>query len=154
MNALDDFFLFIQTGFGHSANAIGSVIGVANLHTAKTAQVFVALFLPLGDQCLVSNLVLQTKIVQFSCDGLSFVEQIVNVTTSLVMNLKDRPKRFYLTLSFVTFALRLSHFSLQFFQRRFNQIPSFRRFRVRAQPSNFRHLFFPMPWPVSNDLKN
>lgn len=62
-----------------------------------------------------------------SADSFSFVEQIENVSGSLVMNLENGPNGFDFSFSFMRFCFCFSHFGLQFLQCRFNQFPSFRR---------------------------
>ena len=63
MDALDDFALF-QLALGHAADAVGREVCVAGLNASEAAQVLVALLLPLGDQVAVSNLLLDTVLVQ------------------------------------------------------------------------------------------
>lgn len=48
VHTLDDFSL-LELGLGHAAHAVRSKVGVPSLDTLQTAQVLVALLLPLGD---------------------------------------------------------------------------------------------------------
>ncbi len=64
MYALDD-FAFFQLGLGNAANAVGGEVGISCLDAAQTAQVLVALLLPLGDQVAVGDLLLEAIVVQF-----------------------------------------------------------------------------------------
>ena len=63
VNTFDDFPLF-QFGLGHSADAVGGEVGVPGLDAPETAETLVALFLPLGDQIAVRDLVLDTVFVE------------------------------------------------------------------------------------------
>ena len=54
----------LHFGLGHPANAIGSKIGVPGLNTSQTAQILITLFLPLGYQTGIGNVLFQTVIVQ------------------------------------------------------------------------------------------
>ena len=62
--ALDNLPL-LQLGFRDSANAVGGEVSVSGLDASEAAEVFVALFLPLGDQVAVGDLVLDTVLVKF-----------------------------------------------------------------------------------------
>jgi hypothetical protein len=54
----------VQFALGNSADAISAEVGVFALNAAQTAEVLVALFLPLGDQRRIRHFVLQTVLVQ------------------------------------------------------------------------------------------
>ena len=54
-----------QFGLGHSADAVRTEVGVPGLNAPQTAQVLVALLLPLSDQVFVGDLLPQTVLVQF-----------------------------------------------------------------------------------------
>ena len=54
----------LQLALGHAADAVGREVCVAGLDAPEAAQVLVALLLPLGDQVAVSNLLLDTVLVQ------------------------------------------------------------------------------------------
>jgi len=78
MYALHNFASF-QLCLGYTADAVGAEVGVSGLDTAQAAQVFVALLLPLGDQVLVSDVLLQAVLVQLSADSFAAIEEIINV---------------------------------------------------------------------------
>ena len=127
--AVDAFngFAFLELGLGHAAHAVGAEVGVARLNAAQTAQVLVALLLPLGDQVGVGDLLAQTVVVELAADRLALVEQIVDVARLLVMHLEDGPLHFGLSLALVRRLLGLAHLLLQLVQRRLDQVPAIRR---------------------------
>ena len=90
MHTLDNSSLF-QFRFWHTTNAVGAEIGVPGLDAPQTAQILVALLLPLGDQICVGDLLVGAIIVKFLRDRLTFVVQIVNVSRLLVMQFKYGP---------------------------------------------------------------
>jgi hypothetical protein len=94
----------LQLGFGHSTNAICSKIGVSRLYTPKAAQIFITGFLPFCNQISIGNFFFQTIIVQLTADGFSAIEQIIDVTGLLVVDLKDGPQGFIDAFAFVRFS--------------------------------------------------
>ena len=63
MDALDDLAL-LQLRLRHPADAVRREVGVPSLDASEAAEVLVSLLLPLGDQVLVGDLVLQAVVVQ------------------------------------------------------------------------------------------
>lgn len=86
VHTLDDLSL-LELGLGHAAHAVRAKVGVPSLDTLQTAQVLVALLLPLGDQVRVGDLLVDAKVVQLATDGLALVEQVVDIARLLVVHL-------------------------------------------------------------------
>jgi len=57
VDALDDATL-LQLGFGHTADAVRSEVGVPRLDAAQAAEVLVSGLLPLGNQVAIGDLLL------------------------------------------------------------------------------------------------
>lgn len=91
MNALNNTAL-LQFRFRHAANAVRTEIGVARLNATQTAQILVARLLPFGNQIRVGDLLAYAVLVQFATDGLTPIEQIVDVPGLLVMDFEDGPQ--------------------------------------------------------------
>lgn len=83
---------FFQLRFRHPANAVRSEVRVPRLDAAQATEVFVAGLLPLGYQVGVRYLLPHTIIEEFPADGLSSVEQVVDVSGLLVVYLEDGPQ--------------------------------------------------------------
>lgn len=125
-----------KLALGNSAYAICSKVSVARLNAPQTAQIFIALFLPFGNQIFVCIALFDAILIKLcerkqqvnhfhkqienkhyqteshhytSTDGLSLVEKVENVTAALVMKSEDWPQR----LNF-TFALMWLGFSCEF----------------------------------------
>lgn len=113
-----------QLALGNSADAVGSEVGVSCLDAAQAAQVLVALLLPLCNQILVCVAFFYTVLIQLSADGFSFVEQIVDVSTPLMMQPENWPKGLYLSLSLVGLRFSFSHFLIQLVQSGLNELPA------------------------------
>jgi len=122
----------------HSTDAIRAKVGVPHLDAPQTTQVFIALFLPLRDQRLVCDPLLKAVVVQLSRDGFPLVEEVIDIATPLVMDLKDRPQGLSLAFAFVCLRLRVPHLCLQFLECRLNQFPALGG-RLTSGPSYFRH---------------
>lgn len=113
-----------QLALGDSADAVGSEVGVSRLDATQAAQVLVALLLPLGNQVLVCIAFLYTVLIQLSADGFPFVEEVEDVSTSLMVQPENRPQGLHLSLSFVGLCFRFSHFLIQFVQSGLNELPA------------------------------
>lgn len=136
MSALNDSPHF-QLAFGDPADAVGSEVGVPGLDAAQAAEVLITLFLPLCNQVFVSIPFLDAVLIELSADGLSFIEEIKDVTCFLVMDPEDRPQGFHFPLPFVRLGLRFSHLLIQLIQCWLNQLPAVRG-RLPA-PLHFGH---------------
>lgn len=90
-----------QLALGDPADAVGSKVCVSSLDAAQAAQVLVALLLPLGNQVLVCIAFFYTVLIQLSADGFPLVEEIVDVSTPLMMQPENWPKGLHLSLSLV-----------------------------------------------------
>lgn len=90
VNTLHDLAL-LQFAFWDTANTIGAKVCVPCLNTSQAAEVFIALLPPLGNQVLICYFFLQAVIVQFSTDSFPAVEEIIDVTRTLVVYSEDRP---------------------------------------------------------------
>ena len=108
VNAFDYFALF-QFSFGHTAHTVGAEIGVSRLNASQTAQVFIALFFPFGDEISVGYFFVQTIVVQFFADCFSFVVQIVNVARALMMHFENGPENFGFAFAFVRRCFGFTH---------------------------------------------
>lgn len=117
----------LQFAFGNSAHTVGTKVGVPGLDTAQTTQVFISLLPPFGNKTLVSNLFLQTIIIQFSGDGFPAIEEIIDVAGSLVVDAENWPQRLNLPFSLVRLCLSFPHLLVQFLQRGLDQLPPLRR---------------------------
>lgn len=113
-----------QFALGDSADAVGSKVGVSCLDTAQTAQVLVALFLPLGNQVLVCIALLYAVVIQLSADSLPFVEKVEDVSAPLMMKPENWPQGFHLSLALMGLRFSFSHFLVQFVQSRLDQLPA------------------------------
>jgi hypothetical protein len=119
-----DYPSLLQLGFRYAADTVGREVRVSSLDTAETAEVLIPLLLPLSDQVLVSYLLLDTVVVEFSGDGLPPVEEVEDVSGFLMMDLEYRPQRLCLPLPFVPVSLGFPHFCLQLLQGRFDKLPA------------------------------
>lgn len=128
-----------QLALGDSADAVGSKVGVSGLDATQAAQVLVALLLPLSNQVLVCVAFLYTVVIQLSADGFPFVEEVVDVSTPLMMQPENWPKGLHLSLSLVRLGFSFSHFLIQLVQSGLNELPAVRG-RLPA-PLHFRHVF-------------
>lgn len=112
-----------KLALGNSAYAICSKVCVARLNAPQTAQVFIALFFPFGNQILVCIALSDAIFIELcewkslvnnshrnkhyktaphhhtSTDGLPLVEKVENVTAALVMKSEDWPQRLNLTFA-------------------------------------------------------
>lgn len=136
VGALDDPPNF-QLALRDSADAVGSKIGISRLDAAQAAQVFVALFFPLRNQVLVCVSFLYTVLVQLSADGFPFVEEIVDVSTPLMMQPENRPKGLHLSLPLMRFCFSFPHFLIQLIQSGLNKLPAI--WRRLSTPLYFGH---------------
>ena len=91
MHAFDNTTLF-QFRFRHATNAVGAKVGVTRLNASQAAKIFVAGFLPLGNQVGVGDFLVDAVLVQLTTDGLPPVEEIVDVSRFLMMNFEDGPQ--------------------------------------------------------------
>lgn len=94
---------FFQLRFRHPANAVRSEVRVPRLDAAQATEVLVAGLLPLGYQVGVRYLLPHTIIEEFPADGLSSVEQVVDVSGLLVVYLEDGPQTLVDPLALVAF---------------------------------------------------
>jgi hypothetical protein len=78
---------FGQSRLGHPADTRAAEIGLFRLHASQTAQLLVALFLPLGDQRGVCVVVLQQPLVEGFGDGGFLVVEVVDVAGPWVLML-------------------------------------------------------------------
>jgi len=62
MNALDNPSL-LQLSFRDPADAVGAEIGISGLDAAQTAEVFIPRLLPLGDQILIGDFLIETEVI-------------------------------------------------------------------------------------------
>lgn len=136
VSALNDPSNF-QLALGDSANAVSSKVGVSCLDAAQAAQVLVALLLPLGYQVLVCIAFLYAVVVQLSADGFSFVEEVENVPTALMVQPEDRPQGLHLSLPLMRVRFSFSHFLVQLIQRGLDELPSV--WRWLSAPLYFGH---------------
>lgn len=74
-----------QLALGDSANAVGPEVGITSLDATQATEVLIALLLPLGDQVLVRVAFFYAVIIELSADCFSFVKQIKDVSTPLMM---------------------------------------------------------------------
>lgn len=102
MNTLNFFFRFIQLRFRYPTNTLRPTLRILPLNASQAAQILVPSPLPLGDEVGISDSLLQTPLVQFSVDGGSFVEEVENVTGTLVVDLEDGPSTFDYSFTLVT----------------------------------------------------
>lgn len=100
MNALNNLSLF-KFCLWNSADAICTEVGVTSLNATETAEILIARFLPFCYQIPVSNLLFQTIVIQLSWYNFTSMEHVVDVARLLVMNLKDGPKGFVYSFSFM-----------------------------------------------------
>lgn len=91
----------LQPGLGYATDTGTLEVGLLGLHAAQTAQFFVALLLPLGDQVGVGVAVLEQPVVQLLGDGLAGVVQVVDVAGAGVGDLEDGPHGLVLLLALV-----------------------------------------------------
>lgn len=146
MDAFDD-ASFFQLGLGHSANAVCAEIGVTRLYAAQAAEVFVAGFLPFGNQIGVGDLLCNAVIVQFTTDGLATVEQIVNVTRFLMVNFEYWPQRFGDTFAFVRFSFSWNRMEMRNnFRKMRLSIGKFNQTHTRTR--TYLHAFFARVLPT------
>lgn len=127
-----------QLALGDSADAVGSKVGVSGLDATQAAQVLVALLLPLGNQVLVCVAFLYTVVIQLSADGFPFVEEVVDVSTPLMMQSENWPKGLHLSLSLVRLCFSFSHLLIQLVQSGLDELPSV--WRRLPTPLYFRHV--------------
>jgi len=113
-----------QLAFGDPADAVGSKVGVTRLDATQTAQILVALLLPLGNQILICVAFFYTVLIKLSADGFSFVEEVVDVSTALMMQPKNWPKRLHLSFTFMRLCFSFSHLLIQLVQSRLNEFPA------------------------------
>lgn len=104
MNTLDHTAL-LQFRLGHPANAVCPEIRVPRLDASQAAKVLVSGLLPFGYQIRIGNLLPDAIIVQLPADGFSPIEQVVNISGLLVVDLEDGPQALVDTLALVTFSL-------------------------------------------------
>lgn len=81
----------LQLGLGYAADARRVEVGLLGLNAAQTAQLLVAVLLPLGNQHRVRVSVLEQPLVQLLADGFLLVVELVDVPAPLVRNLEDGP---------------------------------------------------------------
>ena len=65
MDALD-YPALLQLALGHAADAVGGEVGISGLDAPETAQILIALLLPLGDQVPVRDLLFDAEIIQLA----------------------------------------------------------------------------------------
>lgn len=113
-----------QLALGDSADAVGSEVGVSCLDATQAAQVLVALLLPLGNQVLVCIALLYTVLIQLSADGFPFVEEVVDVSTPLMMQPENWPEGLHLSFPLMRLCFSFSHFLIQLVQSGLNELPA------------------------------
>lgn len=91
----------LQLRLGHPAYAVRSEVRVSRLDASQAAQILVARFLPFGDQICVGDLFAHTIVVELPADGLASIEQIVDVSGLLMVDLENGPERFADAFPFV-----------------------------------------------------
>lgn len=96
-----DRLLLPQPSLGHATDARSVKVILLGLYAAQTAQLLVALLLPLGDEVRVAVAVLQQPVVEVLAYGLLVVVEVVDVTGALVRDLEDGPGALVLALAFV-----------------------------------------------------
>lgn len=84
----------------HSANARTLMDILLALNTSQTAQVFVSLLSPLGNEITISVIFLQQVSIQLFGNGLLLVVQLVDISRSLMMNPINVPQQLVLFFSF------------------------------------------------------
>ena len=125
VHALDHAAL-LELGLGHSAHTIGAKVGITRLYAPQTAQVLVALLLPLGNEVSVGDLLRNAVVVELLGDGLALVVQIVDVARLLMMNLEYGPEHLGLALALVRRHLGILHLHLQLVQCRLIEVTALR----------------------------
>ena len=90
MNAFNNLPLF-KLALGHAANTVGVKVRLAHLNAAQTAQVLVALLLPLGDKIAVGVSFSQAELEERLADGAPLVVQVINIARLLVVDFEDGP---------------------------------------------------------------
>ncbi len=103
----------LEAGLRHSANAHAAEIR-AILNAENTAELLVAVLLPLRDQIRVSEFLPQQEIVQLPRNFLFYVIQIVNEARALVIDHEYFPGGLDLALADVGLLLGVSHLLLEF----------------------------------------
>jgi hypothetical protein len=133
-----DELALLQIGLGNSADASGLVVGVLLDDTTQAAQLFEPCLLPLRNQRSICIFLIQQKLVQFPRNFLLLIEQVVDVPTPLMMDLRNLPKPLSLPLSIHRRMLSILHLQRKLVQHRQNGLKTFRRF-FGLQGSYLRH---------------
>ena len=142
MVALDESAL-LQLGLGHSTETHGPEVVRLRLDAQDAAELFVAIFLPLGDQVLVGVLLLEQIVVQFLGNLLLLVVQLVDVSRALVVDFEDFPDAFDLALAVVRLVFDVSHLILELLQALFDFLEAFwRLFGSESDDSGHRVYYF------------
>lgn len=94
-----DHFPFLQVRRRYATDARRSKIRVLGLDAAQAAQLLVAGFLPLGNECRIGVFLVQRELVHFARDFAMHVVLLVDVATALVVQTEDRPEDLILALS-------------------------------------------------------
>lgn len=102
----------LQLRFRHATYTICAEICIARLDATQTAKILVAGLLPLGYQVTIGNLLLKAIVIELATYGFSAIEQIVDVSCLLVVNLENWPKRFRNAFPFMWLRFCLPHFLL------------------------------------------
>ena len=102
MDTLNFTFRILQLRPRNPTNTLRPTISVTTLNTPQAAQILVSPPFPLGDQRGIPDTLLQTPLVKFATDGSSFIEKVVNVTGSLMVDLEDWPGTFDYSFALVT----------------------------------------------------
>ena len=137
VDTFDDFPL-LQFVFRDPADAVRAEVRVTCLDAAQTADILVPGLLPLGDQSSVRNLFFDAVVIQLFGNGLPLVEQVIDVSCPLVVDLKDRPQGFHTALSLMWITFRFSHLCLQLLQCGLDQLPAIGR-RFASGPPDLWH---------------
>ena len=105
----------LQLPLRHATNTVRSEVRVARLYAPQTAQVLVALLLPLRDEVAVCDTLAEAVIVEFLADGpFSLVVEVEDVARALVVDAEDRPEGFHFALALVRVLFGFAHLSVQF----------------------------------------
>ena len=87
-------------------------MAVAFLDALEAAESFKALFLPFGNEGGVTPFFSHAVVVKLARDLSLLVIKVVDVATHLMVHFEDRPKDFWLALSFIWFIFNIAHFLL------------------------------------------
>jgi len=95
----------LQDSFRNSTDTSRTIVHIPALNASHTTKFFISLLLPFSNQICISIFLFQQPFIKLSRNSFSIIIQIINISTPLMSYLHDRPNRFSLPFTFVTFGL-------------------------------------------------